>query len=76
MKTETNSAAKAIDVQRLVRPFHVMHQTGEYDYEMSCGPYATYEEAEKARKGWFKKHEISQMRVVQFYQTNDQDQSY
>lgn len=47
-----------------------MHQTGEYDYELSCGPYETHKEAEKARLGWFRKEEIPHMRVVQFYQPN------
>ena len=73
MKTQKTTAAPNVGQQRLVKLFRVMHQTGEYDYEMSCGPYATYEEAEKARKGWFKKHEISQMRVVQFYQPDKKD---
>lgn len=57
-------------IQRIVRPFQVMHQTGEYDYELSCGPYETHKEAEKARLGWFRKEEIPHMRVVQFYQPN------
>ena len=61
------ASGRSVGQQRLVRPFHVIRQTGGYDYELSCGPYATYEEAENARKGWFKKHEISQMNVVQFY---------
>lgn len=54
-----------------VESFEVMQQTGEYSWEMSCGPYETYEDAEKARQGWFKKDEIPHMRVVQFYSPNN-----
>ena len=54
----------------LVGCFEVMHQTGEYDWEMSCGPYETYEAAEKARQGWFAEDEIPHMRVVQFFSPN------
>jgi len=46
--------------------FEVMHKIGEYEWEMSCGPYKTHKEAEQARLNWFKKDEINQMRVVLF----------
>jgi hypothetical protein len=39
-----------IEAPRLVSGgFEVMHQTGEYDWEQSCGPYKTAEEAEAAK---------------------------
>ena len=63
-------AAKRARLQGFVGYFEVMRQTGEYDWELSCGPYETYEAAEKARQGWFKKEEIPHMRVVQFCSPN------
>lgn len=51
--------------------FDVMHQTGEYDWEMVCGPYKTYEAAEKDRQDYYKKDEIPHMRVVQFFSASD-----
>jgi hypothetical protein len=64
---KTTSRAR---LQGFVGCFEVMHQTGEYAWEMSCGPYETYEAAEKARQGWFRKDEIPHMRVVQFCSPN------
>ena len=58
------------DANCLVGRFDVMHQTGEYEWEMSCGPYENYEDAENARRSWFKKDEIPHMRVVQFFLPN------
>lgn len=63
-----------IEAPRLVSGgFEVMHQTGEYDWEQSCGPYKTAEEAEAARLRWFRKDEIPYMRVFQFFHNNAED---
>ncbi len=63
-----------IEAPRLVSGgFEVMHQTGEYDWEQSCGPYNTAGEAEAARLRWFREDEIPYMRVVQFFHTNTED---
>jgi hypothetical protein len=70
MKVDMVKTTSRARLQGFVGYFEVMHQTGEYDWELSCGPYETYEAAEKARQGWFKKEEIPHMRVVQFCSPN------
>jgi hypothetical protein len=55
---------------RLVRRFEVMNRIGEHEWEEACGPFKTYEEAEKARLNWFRKDEIPSMLVVEFYPPN------
>lgn len=44
--------------------FEVMLNTGEYSWDEKCGPYKTFEEAEKARLNWFKPEEIQYMAVL------------
>jgi len=65
-----NTSDKAVDLPRLVLRFEVLNRTGEHDWEEASGPYATYEEAEKARLNWFRKDDIPSMRVVEFYPPN------
>jgi hypothetical protein len=60
----------AVDLPRIVRRFEVLNRTGEHDWEEASGPYATYEEAEKARLNWFRKDDIPSMRVVEFHSPN------
>ena len=60
------SEANGDNIDCLVGQFEVMHKIGEYEWEMSCGPYKTRKEAEHARLNWFNKDEIKQMRVVLF----------
>ena len=70
-QNDTKTDGLDIEASRLVSGgFEVMHQTGEYDWEQSCGPYKTAGEAEAARLRWFRKDEIPYMRVVQFFHTN------
>lgn len=50
----------------VVYQFEVMLQIEEYTWEMACGPYKTFDDAERAMLNWFRKDDIPKMRVVQF----------
>jgi len=45
----TSEARNGDNLDCLVGQFEVMYKIGEYEWEMSCGPYKTRKEAEQAR---------------------------